>query len=469
MPSSQSPDAPRPHVLVVDDEDGMRHMLTLLLQKEGYEVSEAHNGIQALEQLNQFPIDVVLTDLKMPQLGGLGLIRRIHELQLPVVVIIMSAFIDLDAAIEAVKMGAVDYVSKPFRADEVLLKLEMALEKERLVEERKRLQEENQKLRWDMPHSRKRQKIVGKSKAFTEIWRTIEKIAKYKSTVLLVGESGTGKEVLAQALHRESERRNQSFVPINCGAIPESLLESELFGHRKGSFTHATRDKLGLVEEAHQGTLFLDEVGELPMVLQVKLLRFLQEDEIRRVGDTKSIQVNVRVVAATSKNLEDMVKAGTFREDLYYRLNVLQLDIPALRHRKEDIPLLVEFFAQKIARQMERSEITFSRPALKALLDYHWPGNIRELENTLERTIVLSDTDHIDLRKLPPGIQTASPTSPLDILANTLSIKEATRLIEKELITRSLEKTGGNRTHAAKLLEISHRSLLYKIKEYDLG
>lgn len=456
------------HILVVDDEEGMRHMLGILLKKEGYRVSEAENGAEALEQINQLDIDVVLTDLKMPQLGGLGLLRQIHELKLPVTVLIMSAFVDLDAAIEAVKMGAVDYVSKPFRADEVLLKLQMALERERLVEERKRLQKENEELRHQQPALESLDGVVGKSKAFTDVLGTIHKVAPYKSTVLLIGESGTGKEVLAKALHRASDRSNKPFVPINCGAIPETLLESELFGHRKGSFTHATRDKLGLVEEAHTGTLFLDEIGELPILLQVKLLRFLQEEEIRRVGDTKDIQVDVRVVAATSKNLEAMMNAGEFREDLYYRLNVLQLEIPPLRERKEDIPLLVEFFADRISKRMARNKITFSRSALKVMLEYRWPGNIRELENTLERTIVLSDADHIDTQDLPDGLQNNTPPTSMDFLGETLSIKQATRLIEKELITRGLEKTGGNRTQAAKLLDISHRALLYKIKEYGL-
>jgi two-component system response regulator AtoC len=365
-------------------------------------------------------------------------------------------------------MGAVDYVSKPFRSDEVLLKLQMALERERLVEEGRRLQKENEELRHQQPVLQPFDGVIGKSKTFTDILGTVQKVAPYKSTVLLLGESGTGKEVLAKTLHRLSDRSKKPFVPINCGAIPETLLESELFGHCRGAFTHATRDKLGLVEEAHTGTLFLDEIGELPLTLQVKLLRFLQEGEIRRVGDTKDIQVDVRVVAATSKDLEAMVAAGEFREDLFYRLNVLQLGIPPLRDRKEDIPLLVEFFTHRITERMGRDPITFSKKALKVMLEYRWPGNIRELENTLERTIVLSDTHHLDLQDLPESLQKNTPATSLDFLGETLSIKQATRLIEKELIKRGLKQTGGNRTQAAKLLEISHRALLYKIKEYGL-
>jgi two-component system response regulator AtoC len=285
---------------------------------------------------------------------------------------------------------------------------------------------------------------------------------------LLLGASGTGKELLARALHNESNRHLKPFVAINCGAIPETLLESELFGHAKGAFTDAVRTKIGLIEESHQGTLFLDEIGELPLSLQVKLLRFLQEDEIRHVGDNKDIKVDVRVVAATSRDLREMVKAGKFREDLFYRLNVVPLKIPTLQERKEDIPLLVEHLIQKHARRLQRSSMNISKDALQDLLDYHWPGNVRELENALERAMVLSEGDVIYADVLPEQVKIRGEPSRYAVIGDDLSIKKATHAIEVELIKRSLEKTGGNRTHAAELLEISHRALLYKLKDYEL-
>jgi len=454
-------------LLVVDDEEGMRHMLGLVLRRHGYHVSEAATGLAALERLRAGDIDIVLSDVRMPELDGLGLLERIRASKVPVTVIMMSAFVELDAAIEALKMGASDYVSKPFKADEVLLKIRMAEERARLDEEQARLRAENARLRGDSVDEPP-VGIVGKSQRVVEIFKVIRKVADYKSTVLVFGESGTGKELVARALHEQSVRRTAPFVPINCGAIPETLLESELFGHVKGAFTDATRTKPGLIEEAEGGTLFLDEIGELPLSLQVKLLRFLQEDEIRRVGDTRAIAVDVRVVAATARDLADMVKAGTFREDLYYRLNVLQLSIPPLRERKDDIPLLVDHFLEKYAARLKREPMSMSRDALRALMDYAWPGNIRELENTIERAIVLADGERIEVDNLPERLRDDRAELPLAFLGDDLSVKKAVRTIERELIRRALEKTGGNRTRASELLEISHRALLYKIKEYGL-
>jgi two-component system response regulator AtoC len=456
-------------VLVADDEEGMRHMLKMLLSRNGYAVSEAEDGSRALEVLAEGHVDLMLCDVRMPELDGLGVLRRVHDSRIPVSVIMMSAFVDLDAAIEALKMGAADYVSKPFRPDEVLLKIRMAEERTRLQEERERLRTENARLKGETSPSELPRGIVGKSKRLADVLATVGKVADYKSTVLLLGESGTGKELVARALHERSKRLEQPFVPINCGAIPESLLESELFGHVKGAFTDASRNKKGLIEEADGGTLFLDEIGELPVQLQVKLLRFLQEDEIRRVGDTKGTLVDVRVLAATARDLTEMVKTGTFREDLYYRLNVLQLRIPPLRERRDDIPLLVEHFLDKYGTRLGRHDMSISREALKALMDYGWPGNIRELENTVERAMVLSDSLHIEVESLPEKITEPRETALFPFFGDDLSIKRAVRTIERELIRRSLEKTGGNRTRAAELVEISHRALLYKIKEYGLG
>ena len=457
-------------ILVVDDEAGMREMLSMLLARHGFTVTEAADGVQALAAIRQSNIDIVLTDVRMPELDGLALLRELQPLKLPLTVIVMSAFVDLETAIEALKMGASDYVSKPFRADEVLLKIRMAVERQRLDEERERLRAENASLRGSLHVERKTPVgIIGKSPSLLAVLGTIRKIADYKSTVLLCGDSGTGKELIARALHDESIRKREPFVAINCGAIPETLLESELFGHVKGAFTDASRGKTGLIEEANNGTLFLDEIGELPLSLQVKLLRFLQEGEIRRVGDVKDLKVDVRVVAATARDLQEMVAAGTFREDLYYRLNVLQLRIPPLRERKEDIPLLVEHFIAKYGERLHRTSMSISRDALRVLLDYGWPGNIRELENVIERAMVLSDHEQIDSASLPEKLREDNERPAPSMLGDNLSIKKAVRAIERELIRRSLEKTGGNRTRAAELLEISHRALLYKIKEYGLS
>ena len=456
-------------ILVVDDEEGMRHMLRTLLTRRKFVVTEAENGEAALDKLGDGDIDIVLADVRMHPLDGIGLLKKLREAKSPVTVIMMSAFVDLDTAVEALKHGAADYVSKPFKADEVFLKIRMAQERARLEEERESLRAENARLKGQTVAVDAPAGIVGKSQRMAEIFTTIAKIADYKSTALLTGESGTGKELVARALHEKSVRAKGPFVPINCGALPVTLLESELFGHVKGAFTDASRNKKGLIEEAHNGTLFLDEIGELPVLLQVKLLRFLQEEEIRRVGDNRAIRVDVRVVAATARDLGDMVKDGSFREDLYYRLNVLQLRIPPLRERKDDIPLLVDHFIAKYGTRLGREAMTVSRDALRVLMDYGWPGNVRELENTIERAMVLADSDRIDLDNLPDKVREDRDQAPQPLLGDDLSIKKAVRTIERELIRRSLEKTGGNRTRAAELLEISHRALLYKIKEYGLS
>ncbi len=456
-------------VLVVDDEEGMRQMLTVMLGKHGFDVREAKQGVEALQRLKEGDIDIVLSDVRMPELDGLGLLKKIAQAKFPVTVIMMSAFAELEAAIEALKLGAADYVSKPFKGDEILLKIRMAQERLRLADERERLKAENARLKGEVGQVETPSGIIGKNQRMADIFATIAKIADYKSTVLLIGESGTGKELVARAVHDKSVRSKGPFIPINCGAIPATLLESELFGHVKGAFTDATRNKKGLIEEANGGTLFLDEIGELPVMLQVKLLRFLQEEEIRKVGDNKALGVDVRVVAATARDLVGMVKDGTFREDLYYRLNVLQLRIPPLRERKDDIPILVEHFIAKYGARLQRDAMTISREALRALLDYGWPGNVRELENTIERAMVLADSNRIELENLPDKLRDGMVEVEMPFFGDDLSIKKATYTIERELIRRALEKTTGNRTRAAELLEISHRALLYKIKEYGLS
>jgi two-component system response regulator AtoC len=360
------------------------------------------------------------------------------------------------------KLGAYDYISKPFKPDEVILTLKKA-------EERERLRRENELLRKEVQKEYSFKNIISKNEKMQGIFDVIKKVAPYKSTILITGESGTGKELIAKALHYSSDRSQSPFIPINCGAIPENLLESELFGHVKGAFTDAIRTKKGLFEEADGGTLFLDEIGELPTQLQVKLLRVLQDGEIRRVGESKSIQIDVRIISATVKDLVKEVNEGRFREDLFYRLNVLPIHIPPLRERKEDIPLLVNHFIDKYSQSMDKKMAGITPRALDTLINYKWYGNVRELENTIERAIVLTDKENIELENLPMEIQNFQDQIQLTPLADDeYSIKKGSKFLETNLIKKALKKTKGNHTHAARLLEISHRALLYKIKEYGI-
>ncbi len=451
----------RKRILIVDDEESMRHMLSIMLKKEGYEVEAAANGRLALEALAKGGFDAVLCDIRMPEMDGVGFLKALDHRAQELTVIMMSAFGTIDTAIEAMKLGAYDYISKPFKSDEILLTL-------RKGEERERLRRDNARLLSEVQQVYSYDSIIGKSAPMQEVFKTLQKVAGYKSTVLLMGESGTGKELLARAVHYNSPRRDRPFVAVNCGAIPENLLESELFGHLKGAFTDASRNKKGLFEEAHEGTLFLDEIGELPFALQVKLLRVLQEEEIRRVGDVKAIKIDVRVIAATVKDLEKEVKAGRFREDLYYRLNVLPLHVPPLRARKDDIPVLVDHFIKKYNARLEMKVSGVTPEAMAFLMEYDWPGNVRELENAIERAIVLTDATHIQVANLPPAVRDFQSKSRLELLKDEYSIKKTSRILEEELIRKALAKTHGNRTHAAKLLEISHRALLYKIAEYGI-
>jgi two-component system response regulator AtoC len=381
----------------------------------------------------------------------------------------MTAYGSREVAVEAMKRGAYDYLSKPFEADELILLL-------RKAEERERLFRENQSLARQIRSTGQEPEngfgdLVGRSPQMTEMFRTLRKIAEFKTTVLIGGESGTGKELVARAIHRHSPRCAQPFVAVNCGAIPANLLESELFGHRKGAFTDATRDRKGLFEEASGGTLFLDEIGELPLGLQVKLLRVLQEEEIRRLGDCQDIKVDVRVVAATARDLAVEVGRGAFREDLYYRLNVFAVRLPPLRERREDIPLLVQHFLSRMNARMGLQVTGVSADTQRLLSSYGWPGNVRELENTIERAIVLAEGSEIGPDALPDRMRAEPPRTPSTPVApddGDLSIKRASRRSEVDLISRALSRTKGNRTRAAELLEISHRALLYKIKEYGI-
>lgn len=444
-------------VLVIDDEENLRHFLTMVLQEEGYEVGTVQDGLEALERMDQSEWDIILCDIRMPRMDGMTFLKEMKSREMAGTVIMMSAYGTIDTAVEAMKVGAYDYVSKPFNADEIILVLKKA-------EERERLREENVRLRQEVQGDYGLDKIVAKSAAMAEIFNLIKKVARHKSSVLITGESGTGKELVAKAIHYSSDRKDNPLISVNCGAIPENLLESELFGHVKGAFTDAVRTKKGLFEMAHQGTMFLDEVGELPTSLQVKLLRVLQDGEIRRVGGTTSIKVDVGIIAATAKDLAKEVQEGKFREDLYYRLNVLPIHIPPLRERREDIPPLVDHFIDRYNRKLKVRINGISQEVMERFLQYPWPGNVRELENTIERAMILTEEDPIGVEALPRHMHQGDEE---DLLAG-LSIKKNAREMEIRLIKEALKSTGGNRLQAARLLEISHKALLYKLKDYGL-
>jgi two-component system response regulator AtoC len=451
-------------ILVIDDEPGLRHTLSLILASEGHEVATAADGEAALAALAAQDVDVVLCDLRMPRLDGAGFLERMRTTGSRALVIVMSAYGDDDTAIDAMQRGAYDFIPKPFRADQVLLVVRKAIEREGLRRQVERLSEELSVFRGE-------DGIVGHSAAVRETLAVARKAARHPTTVLVTGESGTGKELVARLVHRHSPRAEAPFVAVNCGAIPEALLESELFGHARGAFTGASAERRGLFEEAHGGTLFLDEIGELPVALQVKLLRALQEGEVRRVGDNASRAVDVRVIAATSRDLESETAAGRFRPDLYYRINVVRLHLPPLRERREDVPELVRHFATACARRFAMPQRGVSPQAMRLLMEYDWPGNVRELENVIERALVLAEGPEIGVEQLHPSVRGAGAGSNgagqgTGEAEADLSIKRRTESLERELIRRALDKTGGNRTRAAQLLELSHRALLYKIREY---
>ncbi len=449
-------------ILIVDDEESFRHMLSVILVKEGYEVETSPNAEDGLRKAAASTFDQILCDIRMPRMDGLAFLREIKKTEIEATVIVMSAYGTADIAIEAMKLGAYDYISKPFKPDEIILTL-------RKAEEREQLRRENQLLRNEVAREYSFENIVSKNENMQKIFDVIRKVSHYKSTVLITGESGTGKELVARALHYNSDRAQNPFIAVNCGAIPENLLESELFGHAKGAFTDAIRTKKGLFEEADAGTLFLDEIGELPGQLQVKLLRVLQDGEIRRIGESKPIQIDVRIVAATVKDLPKEVNEGRFREDLFYRLNVLPLHIPPLRERKEDIPLLIQHFIGKYNQAMNKNVKDIDHRAMETLMNYKWYGNVRELENTIERAIVLSEKNNIESENLPVEIQNFKEELQLETLPDEeYSVKKASKSLEINLIKKALKKMKGNHTHAARLLEISHRALLYKIKEYEI-
>jgi len=449
-------------VLVVDDERSMQEFLEIFFRREGHDVVTVGDVDSALVAIENDDFDIVISDIQMPGRTGLDLLREGRTLAPETVFIMITAYASAETAIEAMREGAYDYVTKPFKVDEIRLTVEKALEK-------KLLRRENQRLKSELRSTRRDRSIIGNSDAIQRIFELIDQVAETKTNVLIRGESGTGKELVARAIHERSQRSDAPFVAINCGAIPENLLESELFGHVKGAFTGAVQNKAGLFEAASGGTLFLDEIGELSQALQVKLLRAIQEKRIRRVGGTRDDHVDVRILAATNQNLENAVAAGGFREDLYYRLNVIQVELPPLRDRVGDIPRLAMHFMEKYARELDRPVQGLSEAALQRLCEYPFPGNVRELENVIERAVALSRDVTIGVDALPPNVLRPPSAGPVSrIPSEGVDLDDLMASYEKDLLTEALEKAGGVKKRAAALLGISFRSFRYRLEKLRL-
>ncbi|HEX9021783.1 MAG TPA: sigma-54 dependent transcriptional regulator [Nitrospirota bacterium] len=450
-------------ILVVDDEQSMRDFLAIMLKKEGHEVVAAENGRDALKAVQAEIFDLVVTDVKMPGADGIEVLKTVKDVSPETVVIMITAFATAETAVEAMKLGAYDYIIKPFKIDEIKLIISNSLEK-------RHLRKENILLKREMESRAGFENFIGKSEAMQKVFSLIRQVADTSSTVLITGESGTGKELVAKAVHFGSSRKNGPFVTVNCGALPETLLESELFGYMKGAFTGAASNKQGLFEAANGGTIFLDEISATTSALQIKLLRVIQERKFMRVGGTAEIKVDVRVVAASNRDLREEVRQGAFREDLYYRLNVIPLQLPPLRARKEDVPLLVEFFLRKCSKRDGGGTKKIDPAAMKTLTDYHWPGNVRELENAIERLIILTPDDTIRIEHLPDAVGNFRPCAdmiPFDIPDDGLNLEALLENAEKTLLQKALEKSGGVKTEAARLLGLSFRSFRHRLQKYD--
>jgi len=458
-----------PRILVVDDERSMRELLAIVLRREGYEVLLAENGRTAIDLLGREPVDILISDIKMPDLSGVDVLRAAKKIDQDILGIMITAFASTETAVEAMRLGACDYLSKPFDID--LLKMKV---REKI--ENRQLKQENVLLKRTLGLSHQFSNIIGRSEAMLEVFKMIETIARTNSTILLTGESGTGKGLVAQAVHFHSLRREKPMVSLNCGALPENLLESELFGHMRGSFTGADSNKKGLLEVAERGTVFLDEIGEMSPVMQVKLLRVLQERRFRRVGGLEELQADIRVIAATNQDLAKAIAEGRFREDLYYRINVIPISLPPLRERREDIALLAQHFMAKYTEQMEKQITGISHEAMDLLVHHEWPGNIRELENVLERAVALEATPVVLPDSLPANIRgEASTRNHVSAVAPVSGLPDAgfdleahVQEIERGYIAEALKRAGGVQVKAAELLGMSFRSFRYYVKKYNL-
>ena len=445
------------HILLIDDDINLCKVIGYQLEKQGYRVTIAHRGKEGLALFNEKSIDVVLTDIQMPDISGIEVLQEIRQQDRQVVIILITAYGSVDHALEACRIGADDYITKPFGQEQLRFVIEKAV---RL----KKLQAENEALRGELAGKFRFDRMIFKSQAMQDIIKDAQKVAQSDTTVLIWGESGTGKELLARAIHFNSPRRDNPFIVVNCPSIPENLIESELFGHVRGAFTGAIKDRKGKFQLADGGTLFLDEIGELKDAVQAKLLRVLQEQEFEMLGDSRVIQVDVRLIAATHKNLEELTRRGQFREDLYYRLNVISLRIPPLQDRKDEIPHLVNHF---IGKRQHGEQVHISDEVMQAFQKYHWPGNIRELENTIERALVLGSGSKITLQDIPPHIsekEGRKPSSIPEILEKDFSLEN----MERQIILQALRQTGGNQTRAARLLKIPRHVLLYRMKKWDI-
>lgn len=454
-------------ILVVDDETSIREFMEIFLKKEGYDVTLAEDGAKAKEILAKRTFEMVISDLQMPNLTGMELLKHAREAYPETVFVMMTAFGTLENAVEAMKVGAYDYLTKPCKIDEVRLVIQNALRT-------RHLEVENRVLKKELVKEYSFQNVIGNSAAMHSIFDLIKRVSATPTNVLITGESGTGKEVVAKAIHYNGPLKDRPFITVNCGAIPENLMESEMFGHKKGSFTGAIADKTGLFEAADGGSLFLDEVGELPLTIQVKLLRAIQERMIRRVGATEDVKVDVRIIAATNRNLEEMVAKGTFRQDLYYRLNVINIKTPPLRDRREDIPLLASHFLKKYNDKLNKTVGGISSEAMDILKKYDYPGNVRELENLIERTVALEGGATILPESLPPIVNTPTgrkmaSSNEIEIGDEGIDLDKVLGQIEKELIIKGIHAAGGIKKRAAKLLHISFRSMRYRVEKYNLG
>jgi two-component system response regulator PilR (NtrC family) len=451
-------------ILVADDEKSMTEFLEIMLNRDGYDVITASSAEEAMDAIEHRGVDLVITDINMPKAGGMAVLKRSIERDKDLPVIMITAFASTDTAVEAMKMGAYDYITKPFRLDEIKLTISKALERRKDKAEIRRLKEETTR-------SYSAGDLLGKSEKMQGLFRLIRKVADSKSTVLVTGESGSGKELVAKAIHYLSDRKDKPFMSINCGAMPEQLLESELFGHQKGSFTGAHADKKGLMELADGGTFFLDEIGETPLSVQVKMLRVLQEREFKRVGGVKDIKVDIRVIAATNQDLAELIKAGRFREDLFYRLNIITVNTPPLRERKDDIPILVTKFIEKYSREDSRRITSISSDAMSLLERYNWRGNVRELENVIERAVVLATEPRIETENLPDYIRNPAVDTAADIIAvpdDGLDLEAKLAAMEREYLLKALEKSGGRKKEAARLVNLTFRSFRYKLSKYGI-
>jgi len=462
-----APDLKAPRILVADDERSMRELLAIVLRREGYEVLLAESGQAAIDLLERESIDVLISDIKMPDMSGVDVLRAAKKVDQDILGIMITAFASTETAVEAMRLGACDYLSKPFDID--LLKMKV-----REKVENRQLRQENVLLKRTLGLSHQFSNIIGRSASMLDVFKMIETIARTSSTILLTGESGTGKGLVAQAVHFHSLRREKPMVSLNCGAMPETLLESELFGHMRGAFTGADANKKGLLEVAEKGTIFLDEIGEMSPVMQVKLLRVLQERRFRRVGGLEELTADIRVIAATNQDLEKAVAENRFREDLFYRINVIPIRLPPLRERREDIPLLAEHFLGKYAEQMQKTVTGISRAAMDLLLQHDWPGNIRELENVLERAVALELTPTVLAESLPPSIRNGASVAragvqvPAELPDAGFDLEAHVKEIERGYLAQALTRTNGVQVKAAELLGMSFRSFRYYVKKYNL-